>query len=70
MINLPTLRNNSSFAVQFNDSVSKARAVLLFSIKIIEMFKLHASMLPMRSAEYLATFPLIFLLIIHNYANV
>ena len=70
MKNLPTLRNDSSFAVQFSNSVSKTRAILLFTIKIIEMFELHASMPPMRSAEYQATIPLKFLIIIHNYANV
>ena len=43
MKNLPTLRNDSSFAVQFSISVSKTRAILLFTIKIIEMFELHAS---------------------------
>ena len=31
----PTLCNDSSFAVQFSNSVSKTRAVLLFMIKII-----------------------------------
>ena len=44
MKNLPTLRNDSSFAVQFSFSVSKTRVILLFTIKIIEMFELHASM--------------------------
>ena len=34
MKNLPTLRNDSSFAVQFSISVSKTRAILLFKIKI------------------------------------
>ena len=43
MINLPTLRNDSSFAVQFSDSVSKTRAILLFKIKTIEMLELHES---------------------------
>ena len=40
--NLPTLHNDSSFAVQFSMSVSKTRAILLFKIKIklIEMFEL------------------------------
>ena len=70
MIKLLTLHNDSSFAVQFSNSVSKARASLLFTIKIIEMFELHGSMPPMQSAEYLATIPLKFLIIIHNYANV
>ena len=70
MINLLTLRNDSSFAVQFSNSVSKTRAILLFTIKIIEMFELHSSMPPMQSAEYLVTIPLKFLIIIHNYANV
>ena len=51
MKNLPTLRNDSSFAVQFSNSVSKTRAIWLFTIEIIEMFELHASMPPMRSAE-------------------
>ena len=37
MKNLPTLRNNSSFAVQLSNSVSKTRAVLLFTIKIIQI---------------------------------
>ena len=64
------LRNDSSFAVQFSDSVSKTRAILLFTIKIMEMFELHASMSLMRSAEYRATISLKFLIIIHNYANV
>ena len=54
--NLPILHNNSSFAVQFSILVSKTRTVLLFTIKIIEMFELHARMPGMRSAE-----------IVHNY---
>ena len=72
MKNLPTLRNDSSFAVQFSISVSKTRAILLFKIKIklIEMFKLHERILGMRSAENEATIPLKFFIIIHNYANV
>ena len=70
MKNLPTLRNDSSFAVQFSNSVLKARAILLFTINIIEMLELHASMPPMRSTEYQATIPLKFLIIILNYANV
>ena len=69
MKNLPTLRNDSSFAVQFSISVSKTRTILLFTIKIIEMFELHASMPPMRSAEYQATIPLKFIIIVHNNAN-
>ena len=42
MKNLPALRDDSSFAVQFSISVSKTRAILLFKIKIklIEMFEL------------------------------
>ena len=51
MKNLPTLCDDSSFAVQFSNSVSKTRAILLFAIKSMEMFELHASMPPMRSAE-------------------
>ena len=50
---LPTLRNDSSFAVHFSISVSKTRAMLLFKIKIklIEMFELKERMPGMRSAE-------------------
>ena len=72
MKNLPTLRNDSSFTVQFSISVSKTRAILLFKIKIklIEMFELNERMPGMRSAEYQATIPLKFFIIIHNYANV
>ena len=72
MKNLPTLRNDSSFAVQFSISVSKTGAILLFKIKIklIEMFELNERMPGMRSAEYQATIPLKFFIIIHNYANV
>ena len=73
MINLLTLCNDSSFAVQFSNSVSKTRAILLFTIKIIEMFELHASIYIATneiSVEYLATIPLKFLIIIHNYGNV
>ena len=71
----PTLRDDSSFAVQFNISVSKTRAILLFKIKIklIEMFELteRTERMPgMRSAEYQMTIPLKFFIIIHNYANV
>ena len=71
MKNLPTLRNDSSFTVQFSFSVSKTRAVLLFKIKIklIEMVELHERMPGMRSAEYQVTIPLKFFIIIHNYAN-
>ena len=70
MKNLPTLRNDSSFSVQFSYSVLKTRAILLFTIKIIEMFELRASMQGMRSAEYQATTPLKFFIIIRNYVNV
>ena len=63
MKNLPTLRNDSSFAVQFSNSVSKTRAISLFTIKIIEMFELYAGMPPMRSAEYQATIQQKFLII-------
>ena len=45
-------------------------AILLFTIKIVEIFELHASMSGMRSAEYQTTVPLKFLIIIHNCANV
>ena len=78
MKNLLTVRNDSSFADQFNISVSKTRAILLFKVKIklIEMFELHEGMPGimalegMQSAEYQATIPLTFFIIIHNYANV
>ena len=43
MKNLPTLRNDSSFIAQFRISVSKTRAILLFTIKIVEKFELYAS---------------------------
>ena len=54
MKNLPTLGNDSSFAVQFSISVSKTTAILLFKIKIklIEIFELHERMRGMRSVEY------------------
>ena len=69
---LPTLRDDSSFAVQFSISVSKTRAILLFKIKIkvIEVFKLTEGMPGMRSAEYQMTIPLKFFKVIHNYANI
>ena len=69
---LPTLPDDSSFAVQFNISVSKTSAILLFKIKIklIEMFELTERMPGMRCAEYQITIPLKFFIIIHNYANV
>ena len=72
MKNLPTLRNDSSLAVQFSTSVSKTRAILLVKIKIklTEMFELNERMPGMRSAEYQATIALKFFIIIHNYANV
>ena len=72
MKNLPTLRNDSSFAVQFSISVSKTRAILLFKIKIklIEMFELNERMPGMRSTENQATIPLEFFIIILNYATV
>ena len=62
----------SSFAVQFSIPVAKTRAILLFKIKItlIEMFELNERMPGMRSAEYQATIPLKFFIIMHNYANV
>ena len=72
MKSVPTLRNDSSFAVQFSISVSKTRAILLFKVKIklIEMFELNERVPEMRSAEYQATIPLKFFIIIHNHANV
>ena len=70
MKNLPTLHNDSSVAVQFSISVSKTREILLFMIKIIEMFELHTSIPGVWSAEYQATILLKFLMIMHNYVNV
>ena len=68
MKNLPTLRNDSSFAVQFSISVSKTGAILLFKVKIklIELFELHERIPEMRSAEYQATIPLKIFIVIHN----
>ena len=68
MKNLPTLHNDSSFAVQFSISASKTGAILLFKVKIklIEMFELHERMPEMRSAEYQATIPLKIFIVIHN----
>ena len=43
--------NDSSFAVQFSNSVSNTRIILLFTIKIIEMFEFLERMPPVRSAE-------------------
>ena len=51
MKNLPTLHSDSSFAVQLSISVSKTREILLFTIKVIEMFELHTQA-GTRSAEY------------------
>ena len=72
MKNLPTLRSDSSFAVQFSISVSKTRAMLLFKIKIklIERFELHKRKAGMSCAEYQGTIPLKFFIIIYNYVNV
>ena len=72
MKNLPTLRNDSSFAVQFSISVSKTGVILLFKIKIkfIEMFELNERMPGMRSPEHQETILVKFFIIIHNYANV
>ena len=72
MKNLPSLFNDSSFAVQFSISVSNTKAILLFKIKIklTEMFELNERMLRVRSVEYQGTIPLKFFIIIHNYANV
>ena len=61
MKNLLTLHNDSSFVVQFSNSI------LLFTIKIIEMFELHTSMPGMQSAEYQMTIPLKFLIILSTH---
>ena len=54
MKNLPTLRNDPSFAAQFSISVSKTRAILLFKtkIKLIEMFELHEGMPGIMAVSY------------------
>ena len=72
MKNLPTLRKDSSFGVQFSISVSKTRVILLFKIKtkVIECFELNERMPGVRFAEYQATIPLKIFIIINNYANV
>ena len=73
MKTLLTLRNDSSFAVQFSIQFRRQlRAILLFKIKIklIEMTELEERMPGMRSAECQAKIPLNFFIIIHNYANV
>ena len=68
MKNLPTLRNDSSFAVQFSISVLKTRPVLLvFTVKVIEMFEPYASIPGMWSAEYQATIPLKFFIIMRMF---
>ena len=56
-------------SVQFSISVLKTRAILLFKIKIklIEMFELHERMPGMRSAEYQATIPLKFFIIMQMF---
>ena len=41
MKNLPTIRNDSSFAVQFSNSVSETMAIFWFTMTIIEMFELY-----------------------------
>ena len=66
---LPTFLNDSSFAVQFNISVSKTRAILLFKIKVklIKMFELNERMPGMRSAEYQVTIPLKFFIIMQMF---
>ena len=46
--------------------VSKTRAILLFTIKIVEIFELNASIPAVRSAEYQTTLSLKSLIIIHN----
>ena len=65
MKNLPPLRNDSSFTVQFSITVSKTGAILLFKIKIklTEMFDLNERMPGMRSAEHKATIPLKFFIL-------
>ena len=66
MKNLPTLRNDSSFTVQFSISVSKTREILVFKIKIklMGMFELNERMPGMRSAESSSDNPA---KIYHNY---
>ena len=72
MKNLPTLRNDSSFAVQFSTQLrGQGQFCCLIErlLKLIEMFELNERMQGMRSAEYQATIPLKFLIFIRNYAN-
>ena len=59
-----------SLIQQFSFEEKGSIAVYDTKVKIIELFELHASMPPMRSAEYQAKIPLKFLKIIHNYGNI
>ena len=61
------LHSQFNLAFQFR---RPGRTILLFTIKIMEMFELHRCIPPMRSTEHQATIPLKFLITIHNYANV
>ena len=72
MENLPSLCNDSLFVVQYYLTIRSLedKGNLLFTIKIVEIIELHASVPSMRSADYKTTVPLQFLIIIHNYANV
>ena len=58
MKNLPALLNDSSYVDQFNKSqFRRDKGNLLFTIKIAEIFELHASMPGMPSAGYQTTVP-------------
>ena len=57
---------SSLFFVWFNFSSHSLEDEGNFTIKIVEIFELHARM---RSAEYQTTVPLKVPIVIHNYAN-
>ena len=64
-----------SFAMILHSQFNLAfqfRRLSNLKIKLIdrEMFELHERMPGMRSAEYQATIPLTFFIIIHNFANI
>ena len=44
MKNLATLCHYSSFAVQFNNSISMTKVILRFTVQIVEIFEQHACM--------------------------
>ena len=66
MKNLPTLGIDSSFVTQLSFEDKGNFAVYDKGCRNVE---LRESVPGMRSAEYQATIPLKFLIIVHNYAN-